>query len=141
MNMQLNIITKGLLFGTATLLTPIAVQAETNTGADELLSYDLAMRCGALHTFLSVVNEDDKEQEKIHDDIATGWLALAMVRDGENGDKADREFEGMVGKLIDHINGMDDDEDAMSAFLEEGTTICDALREANQTEIESIMTE
>ncbi len=139
--MQLNVITKGLLIGTAALLTPIEVQAETDTGAEELLSYDLAMRCGALHTFFSVVNEDDKEQEKIHDDIATGWLALAMVRDGENGDKADREFEGMVSSLIDHINGMEDDEDAMTAFLEEGTTVCDALQKTNQDEIDSVMAE
>lgn len=139
--MQLNVLAKGLLIGAAAVLIPMAAQAEDNAAAENVLSYDQALRCGALHTFFAVVNEDDKEQEKIHDDIATGWLALAMVRDGENGDKADREFEPLVGKLVDHINGMEDDEEAMGGFLEEGVAFCGALQETNQVELDAVIAE
>ena len=59
-------LTNGLLVGATSFLLPMAVQAETDATAEKLLTYDQAMRCGALHTFLSVVNEDDKKQEKIH---------------------------------------------------------------------------
>lgn len=139
--MHLRMMTKALLIGAAASLMPMAAQAEDDTAAEEVLSYDQAMRCGALHTFFAVVNEDDKEQEKIHDDIAIGWLTLAMVRDGENGDKADREFEPLVGKLVDHINGMEDDEEAMGGFLEEGIAFCGALQETNQAELDIVMAE
>ena len=132
-------LTNGLLVGATSFLLPMAVQAETDATAEKLLTYDQAMRCGALHTFLSVVNEDDKKQEKIHDDIATGWLALAMVRDGDNGNKADQEFEPLVGKLVDHINGME--EDSMVDFLEEGSALCGALEEVNKKELNSVMAE
>lgn len=119
------------------LILPMQVQAEASNVTDNLLSYDKAMRCGALHTFFAVVNDDDKEQEKFHDDMAKRWVVLAMVRDGADGGKADKEFEPLVGSLIDHVNSMEDDETAMTEFLEEGVEHCSALQEANQTEFDA----
>ena len=118
----------------ALLASSVALAEEEAQG----VNYDVSMRCSALYTFLAGSVEGEPEEEGLID-IGARWLVLAMDRDGtEDGSKAESELEGMVDRLMAHLDTMGDDEDEIEGFLFEGVDFCEGQQTSVQDEFDAV---
>lgn len=114
-------------------LVPVATHAEDEGD----VSYETAMKCGALFSYISALEEEDEEAQMEMLDLSTRWLVVAMVRDGtEDGSVAEAEFEPLVDELIAEVDAMDDA--GTEEFLLEGISYCEGQHELIAEEMESI---
>ena len=114
--------------------TITAVQAEDGSE----VSYEDALRCGALYSVLTASLEGEPEEEVL-EDIAIRWVTVAMLRDGtEDGSRADAEIEGTVEELTGKIMEYGEDQESIDEFLTAGVGWCEGKQELIADEFESI---
>lgn len=104
------------------------------------LTYRNAMRCGALNVLLSIAQEDEKNSDNVkpYDDHGTRWLVLAMLRDGNDGNTAQAEFEDITIALVDKIETFGGDDAKIDAFLSDVAAKCDDLRQKHKIEFDTV---
>lgn len=120
--------------GTLALVLAIRVAAQDRA----VVSYEDAMRCAALYAVTTeVVGADDPATIAVLEDRATRWIAMAMLRDGENGARADREIDEVVARLAETLASLAADAAAQTRFANEQFARCDTLEDANEEEFES----
>ena len=119
------------------LSLPVAAQQEDSPAGEA--TYEDSMRCAALYLHSAVqLGDDDSRFEAILEDRATRWLTMAMMRDGEEGDRAERELDTVFEGLTAKLDGFGDDEEARNDFALEHYHRCDLLEAANAEEFQSI---
>ena len=128
-----------------TLIAPLSALALLSAGVAASEPYELeyqdAMRCSALHSFYAAISEDQPEAKAKHEDVAIRWLTLAMARDGEDGERALKEHEPVVEMLVERVNGMEDDPEALNAFLNKAFNTCEEMQQAYAAEFDAVEVE
>ncbi|MEO9633602.1 MAG: hypothetical protein ABJF89_08470 [Parasphingorhabdus sp.] len=120
-------------------LSPILLDAAAQ---QEGLPYKHAMRCAAYNTFMAgILEEDDAEAAKTFGDRGARWLTMAYGRDGEDGVKADREFDEVVDALVEKVEELSEEEQKLTEFLTGVGEICTGLADENAEEFNNIILE
>lgn len=113
------------------------VSAQDEAAVPEL-DIKVALGCAALATFFSAASEGEPEEEAFFDDRGQRWLAMAMVREGADGEVAEEKYFELIESLTTTIEGFGDDDAAIEEFLIAGVTACGTLREVHQEEFDAI---
>ena len=117
------------------LAAPVPSQAED----DGEVSFDSAMQCSALFTYIAAIEEGGDDTEDMLD-LSTRWLVVAMARDGtEDGSVAQESLEPLVDQLIDEVAAMDASD--AEQFLLDGIEFCEGQHELIAQEIDTIETD
>ncbi len=113
-----------------------SVSAEEPSTANP--TYEDAMRCSALHGFFMAITDQSQPAYAKHEEHATRWLGMAMVRDGEGGARAQQQYQPSLELLIKRANSMEDKPDELNEFLMFAFNKCTAMETANSPEFAAV---
>lgn len=109
------------------------------------LGYKDSMRCMAIYSMISAALSDDKNADPNDiaalDDKVLRWMILAMIRDGEEGKRTERDIETVIDALVVKIESYGEDDASAEAFFMQAEQKCASLEIANADEFNGVDTE
>lgn len=132
---------RSFLLTTICSVSAMGMTAAADAQTADALSYKNAMKCSALHGFYMAITDKKEPAWTKHEEHATRWLNLAMVRDGEDGKKAENEYQSVLELLIAKANSMENDIPKLQSFLGEGFSTCQQLQVENDEEFSAVEVE
>lgn len=121
------------------VLRPTLANAE-DTSQGNILPYKHTMRCAAYNIFMAgILEKEGAVEAKSFFDDGARWLTMAYARDGEEGEKAQRDLDVVLDKLLKKIETLGETE--IEEFLTEVSDICTGLAKENSEEFNSISLE
>jgi len=110
-----------LALGSLSVSSPLAAEDALE---EPSITYDDALKCSALYSFLAAASDGEPEGPALLD-VAVRWLTLAMDRDGsEDGSVAEAALGPKTDDMIAALEEMGENEAQVEAFLEYGIEFC-----------------
>ena len=122
----------------AASLVLIASQASADEHSNSNPTYEDAMRCSSLHGFFMVITDEAEPAYAKHEEHATRWLSMAMVRDGKGGKRAQEQYQPSLELLIQRANSMEDKPQELNEFLMFAFNKCTEMETANSEEFAAV---
>ena len=122
----------------AASLVLVASQVSADEHSNTNPTYEDAMRCSSLHGFFMAITDEAEPAYAKHEEHATRWLSMAMVRDGEGGARAQQQYQPSLELLIKRANSMEDKPEELNEFLMFAFNKCTEMETANSEEFAAV---